>query len=183
MANIDILSVFNTSLFSNNTPNWSKPDGYNNFKYSSSNYVRMLSFSNQVTANNGEWNLEINVKKGDVIRWIDTTNDQGADCQDMIVYNLRISDPDNWNKYLSSLVADEFHSNRCYLQTEFGVIPPKFQYTAGPNNYLTTSVTKAPSSAIKLNYYLYVVKLKIDNGLPTPVGTYGIDPAITIKPS
>jgi len=182
MANVDILAVFNQDAFIPNTPNWLNPDGSNSYKYSNSQSVRMLSFSNQVVSGNGDWNLSIRVQQGDTVRWLDTTGVQGENNTDMVVYGLYIPNPTEWNKYLSPLVGDEFNSLTCHQSNEFGTIPPKFQSMSGPSNFMSTTVTTAPSQAVTLNYYLRVAKLQVVSGSVNVIGTYGIDPTITITP-
>lgn len=181
MATIDILTVLNPDNFADNTVDWANPEGSNTTQYSSNNYLRMISFNDNVT-NNGQWNIGVSVKNGDVIRWLDTPIDQSEGQLDMILYGLKISNPTEWAKYFSPLTADTFHSTRFYIDSGFGTNSPQFQYVAGPNNYLTATVTSAPAQAVTLNYYLKVVKLKLVNGVITPVGAYGIDPTITIQP-
>jgi len=184
MSTIDILTVFNSGNFPSNTPNFTTPAGSNSLTYSNNNYVRMLSFSDQVS-NNGAWDLHITANAGDEIRWLDTTEAQGDDGTDMIIYDFKVSDTTTWNKYLSALESFEIHSPRFYISSGFQTANPKFQYNTSPNNLLKTSVIAAPTTAdVTLSYYLKVVKLKIGaNGSPEVVGAYGIDPKITIKKS
>lgn len=180
MATIDILTIFDANAFEDNTVNWANPDGSHSLKYSSDHYLRMVSFSDNVT-NNGHWNVGVTVKEGDTIRWMETPSNQSEGQTDLIIYGLRIPNQTEWNRYFEPLSANTFHSTRFYIDNGFGTDSPQFQYVAGPNNYLTTQVTRAPSRDVTLNYYLKVVKLKLENGVITPKGTYGIDPTITIK--
>ena len=182
MATIDILTVLNPSKFVNNTPNWDHPEGSNTTQYSSNDYLRMLSFGDNVT-NNGQWNIGVSVRRGDTLRWMDTPIDQSEGQQDMILYGLKISNPSKWRQYFTGLSAKTFHSTRFYIDSGLGTDSPQFQYVAGPNNYLEATVKAAPSDRVTLNYYLKVVKIKLVNGVITPIGTYGIDPTITILPS
>ncbi len=100
----------------------------------------------------------------------------------MLTYGFNIRSSATWDKYLSPLAASEFHSTRFYIDSGFDTgKEPSIQYVAGPNNYLTTTVTATPRSDVTLTYYLQVCKLKLNNGVIAPVGAYGIDPTITIK--
>ncbi len=183
MATIDILTVFNGNNFPDNNNGYSNPDGQNSYKYAKNEYVRMVSDSPQAT-NNGQWDLEVQVKPGDVIRWLDTPITQGESQTDMLVYNFHTNQTE-WDKYLEPLEASNFHTTRFYIDTGFQTNDPKFQYVAGPNNFLTATLkagVSIPAGGVTLTYFLQVVKLTLVNGVITRKGTYGIDPKITIKP-
>ncbi|MEN8219349.1 MAG: AidA/PixA family protein [Pseudomonadota bacterium] len=144
-------------------------------KFAKDDYVRMLSFSDKVIGNNGHWNIKIKVNQGDVIRWLDTTNTQGENHADMVIYDLKT--PSNWNDYLDVLESKEFHSDRYFISND-NIDEPKFQCISGPNNYLITRVHTVPNQSLELQYFLKVALIKNHQ----VIGTYGIDPSIKIEP-
>ncbi|WP_421919557.1 hypothetical protein [Marinifilum sp.] len=130
--------------------------------------------------------LELRVRPGDVINWLDTPISQGLRKKDgtdidMLVYGMRKGS--NWDQALEPLKGETKNMSHAYINSNFDCDQePTFQCLTYPNNLCSCKV-KEVSQQVEIRYYLKMAKLDLtDPDNVKVLGWYEIDPKIIVEP-
>jgi hypothetical protein len=183
MTTIDILTVIDPVGFENNslpltTPITSipniRPDLLNN-------NVKMIAEYGSVNYGQATSNLGVKVRKGDTIRWWDTSIVQGTN-EDMVIVGFQTYS--NWGQVMATPTAQTMGVGMAYIQSGFvmdNLSNLKFSMNSFQNNYIEARVLNSATPGSNVYYYLIVAKLDVAHvGEPKLNGLYRFDPYITV---
>ena len=118
MAVIDVLKVIDPVGFADNEVNLSTPIGNIPMVSTSllSAYVTMIGESGSVSYGQASWKLGINVRRGDTVRWWDTSVVQGTN-EDMIIVGF--NKYTDWDSVMGTATANTMGVGMAYIQSGF----------------------------------------------------------------
>lgn len=183
MTTIDILTVIDPVGFDNNSLPLTTPINQipNISNYLLSNNVKMIAETGSVNYGQATSNVGVNAKRGDVIRWWDTTVIQGTN-EDMIIVGFQKYS--NWDTVMRDPSANTMGLGMAYIQSGFSMdslANLKFAMNSFQNNYISATVRDDAPIGATIYYYLVVAKLNVAQvGTPKLDGLYRFDPSITI---
>lgn len=183
MATIDVLTVIDPIGFADNRLPLTTP--INQIPMVSTSLlntnVRMIGETGSINYGQATWNLGINVRRGDTVRWWDTTVVQGSN-EDMIIVGFcKYTD---WDSVMNTASANSMGVGMGYIQSGFSLdnlSNLKFAMNSFQNNYIEASVVSNAQIGKTVSYYLIVAKLDVSQvGTPVLKGLYRFDPSITV---
>jgi len=183
MATIDVLTVIDPIGFAdNNLPLTTPIDNIPMVSTSLLNTnVRMIGETGSINYGQATWNLGINVRRGDTVRWWDTTVVQGSN-EDMIIIGFKKYT--DWDSIMGTATADAMGVGMAYIQSGFTIdnfSNLKFAMNSFQNNYIQAKVLDNAQIGKTVSYYLVVAKLDVSHvGTPILKGLYRFDPNITV---
>lgn len=182
MATIDILTVIDPVGFQDNslpltTPisaiPWVPDVLLNN--------VKMVAETGSIRYGQATSNVGINVRRGDTVRWWDTSVVQGTN-EDMIIVGFqKYSD---WESVMTPAAAKTMGVGMAYIQSGFqldNLSNLTFAMNSFQNNYIEAHVQSNAPIGTTVTYWLVVAKLDVSQvGTPKLKGLYKFDPTITV---
>lgn len=179
MSTVDVLVISDPTAFTQAGGSVKSPLGApTTWKQS----VQMITEHEHLHGNQGQWDLEINVHSGDIIRWWDTTVVQESP-YDMIIVDFHKYS--NWSTYLSDPVAETHTTGWAYIRSGFGTNEIQYDSVSFPKNFAQTEVKNVtiPQGGVSISYNFVLAKLDVSNIKEVkPFGYYYIDPVIYLYP-
>lgn len=185
MATIDILTVIDPLGLADNSATLTTP--IQNIPMLSTAilnaYVWMIAESASVRSGQATWNLSIEARANDTIRWWDVSVVQDTNT-DIVIIDFAVSS--NWSSVLEQPTAGTQADGVAYIQSGFqlgNISQLKFAMNSFQNNYIATTVKPNAAPNTTVNYTLTVAKLDVSRvGTPALKGLYRFDPTIIIVP-
>lgn len=183
MAVIDILTVIDPLGFDNNSVPLSTPINQipNISNYLLTNNVKMIAETGSVSYGQATSNIGINAKRGDTIRWWDTSVIQDTN-EDLIIVGFQKYS--NWDTVMNEPQSKTKGIGMAYIQSGFSLdtlANLQFAMNSFQNNYIEAIVRNDAPIGTTIYYYLIVAKLNVSQvGGPTLDGLYRFDPSITV---
>jgi hypothetical protein len=182
MDTIDILTVTDPKKFPDNNCTLKTPFDQipviNNLSD-----VWMLAESAFVRSGQGTWNLSINAKPGDIIRWWDTTVVQETG-EDLILVGFLPGNASLWSKCFEPYEAKTDPTGWGYIISGFkpgDISNVQFGMVSFQQNYISAKVKSNAEKGIDIMYYIVLAKLDVSRvAAPTLKALWRIDPHITI---
>ncbi|HJV79117.1 MAG TPA: AidA/PixA family protein [Paludibacter sp.] len=183
MATIDVLTIIDPIGFVDNSLPLTTP--IDNIPMVSTSLlntnVRMIGETGSINYGQATWNLGINVRRGDTVRWWDTTVVQGTN-EDMIIVGFKKYT--DWDSVMGTALANTMGVGMAYIQSGFALdnlSNLKFAMNSFQNNYIEANVLNNAPIGKTVSYYLVVAKLDVSQvGTPILKGLYRFDPSITV---
>lgn len=183
MATIDVLTVIDPIGFADNSLPLTTPVDQIPMVSTSllGTNVRMIGETGSVDYGQATWNLKINVRRGDIVRWWDTTVVQGTN-EDMIIVGFYKYT--SWDTVMGPASAQTMGVGMAYIQSGFSLSNLsnlKFAMNSFQNNYIEATVRGDAPIGQVASYYLIVAKLDVSQvGTPVLKGLYRFDPSVRV---
>lgn len=182
MAAIDVLTVIDPIGFPDNNLALTTP--ISNIPWLPNallNNVKMIAETGSYNYGQASSNVGINVRRGDSVRWWDTSVVQGTN-EDMIIVGFqKYSD---WDSVMGPAVAKTMGVGMGYIQSGFqldNLSNLTFAMNSFQNNYIEAIVQSNAPIGKQVTYWLVVAKLDVSQvGTPKLKGLYKFDPSITV---